>query len=76
MKKEVAKLNRISGQIAGLTRMIENEEGCEKVLDQFSAVKGALNGVLDDYLSSNLQKCFKTSQAERAEKIIKQISKK
>jgi len=47
------RLRRISGQVGGLERMVEEERYCIDILTQISAVQAALDkvsiGVLDDH---------------------------
>ena len=49
------RLRRIEGQVRGLQRMVEEDRYCINVLEQVSAVTGALNSValvlLDDHLA-------------------------
>jgi CsoR family transcriptional regulator, copper-sensing transcriptional repressor len=76
MKKEIAKLNRVAGQIKGLARMIEEEKNCDKIIIQFQATKGALNSIFSNYLNDNLTECMRENKPEQLKEIIKQISKK
>lgn len=76
MKKEIARLNRVAGQIKGLTKMIEQEKSCEKIIVQFQAAKGALDSIFSEYLNDNLTECMRADKPRQLKKIIKQISKK
>jgi DNA-binding FrmR family transcriptional regulator len=51
------RMGRISGQIAGIQRMIEGERTCNEILQQVTAVRSALDqlGVL--LLTEHLQTC-------------------
>jgi DNA-binding FrmR family transcriptional regulator len=42
-KKLLDRLARIEGQVRGLGDMIEREETCESIVQQISALRGALN---------------------------------
>jgi len=75
MDDVIARLKRVGGQIQGLVRMIENEEGCEKVITQFQAAKAALDNTFSLVLSRNLHKCVSEQDAENIGKILKLISK-
>lgn len=75
MKKEIAKINRIIGQMQGLSKMIENNSGCEKIIVQFQAVKGALDSVFNDVLNNNLEKCLRGPRSKEIKMILKQIAK-
>ena len=73
-KKMVARLKRIEGQIGGLHRMIETETYCVEVLNQFSAVQGALSKAAQIILEAHLETCVATaaasgSDAEAREKL-------
>lgn len=75
MDDVIARLKRVGGQIQGLVRMIENEEGCEKVITQFQAAKAALDTTFSLVLNRNLHKCMSEQDAENIGKILKLISK-
>jgi CsoR family transcriptional regulator, copper-sensing transcriptional repressor len=49
----IGRLNRIEGQVRGVTRMVEDERYCIDVLTQINAVRAALDkvalGLLDDH---------------------------
>lgn len=76
MQKETARLNKISGQIQGLSRMIEAHEDCEKIIVQFQAIKGAIDAVFHDVLTDNLDRCLSGKNPKELKTILKQISKK
>lgn len=44
-KSILVRLRRIEGQVKGIQRMIEEEEDCEQILNQVSAVRSAVNQV-------------------------------
>lgn len=62
----ITRLNRVSGQINGITKMIENGEDCEKVLLQLYACTCALKKTSNIILKSHLNTCVKES-IERGE---------
>lgn len=53
------RLKRIEGQVRGILRMIEEKQGCEKVLQQLSAARSALYRVGTSYISMNMEECLK-----------------
>ena len=53
----INRLNRISGQINGITKMIENDAYCNDVLIQLSAVKSAVNSLSSQILENHLFTC-------------------
>lgn len=51
IKKELtSRINRISGQLSGIIRMISDNVYCDDVLNQLSSVISALNGTKKFYL--------------------------
>lgn len=51
-KRIINRLNRINGQINGVSKMIENDAYCNDVLIQLSAVKNSIKS-LSSYISEN-----------------------
>ncbi len=61
-KKQVAKrLNRISGQVEGIKRMVGGSRYCIDVLNQIAAVRAALSGVGQFILEDHMKTCVTTS---------------
>ena len=50
-KKMLNRLRRIEGQIRGVAGMIEKEEECEAVVQQFAAVRKAMDRAFFDLMS-------------------------
>jgi len=78
MKKETkkrleARLKRVSGQVTGIQRMMEEERYCIDVLTQLSAAKAALGKVSAMLLESHLQTCVKVAfeSDDKAERAVK-----
>lgn len=57
-KKLVNRLNRIEGQISGIARMIEEDQYCDDVLTQISAVRSALGSVAEMLFKAHLNTCI------------------
>jgi DNA-binding FrmR family transcriptional regulator len=57
-KKIKARVNRISGQVAGISRMIDEDRYCVDVLNQISAVRSALDALGVEMLTSHLESCL------------------
>ena len=53
----INRLNRIGGQISGITKMIENDEYCNDVLIQLSAVKNSVKSLSTHILENHLYMC-------------------
>ena len=51
------KLNRIEGQVRGITKMVEEDRYCIDVITQIDAVKAALNRVEHDILRDHVAHC-------------------
>ena len=50
-KKMLNRLRRIEGQVRGVIGMIEKEEDCEPVVQQFAAVRKAMDRAFFDLMS-------------------------
>ncbi len=56
-KKIRSRVNRISGQVNGVSKMIEEDRYCLDILDQISAVRSALDSLGVELLTSHLETC-------------------
>ena len=57
----IPSLNRISGQIKGVARMVEEGQYCINILDQLRAAKSAITTVENKILEKHIQECVTTS---------------
>ena len=69
----IKRLNRIAGQVQGVSRMIENERYCIDVLTQMAAIKSALAKVESAVLKQHAATCVSQAiasgdEAEQREK--------
>ena len=55
--KLINRLNRIEGQVRGITRMIEDDRYCIDLLTQLQAVRAALHRVETEVLKDHLDHC-------------------
>lgn len=55
--KVINRLNRIEGQVRGITRMVEDDRYCVDVLTQLQAVRAALLRVESEVLKDHLDHC-------------------
>lgn len=62
------RLNRISGQIEGIKKMIEEGRYCPDILIQLRAVRSALKAVESHVLQTHLQHCVAQSFDSETEK--------
>lgn len=73
-KEELAHLNRVSGQVDGVKRMIGEGRYCPEILTQLRAIRSALKAIelriLDTHLSSCVDQVFLfQNQIEQKKKI-------
>jgi CsoR family transcriptional regulator, copper-sensing transcriptional repressor len=55
--KVLSRIKRITGQITGIQRMIEEDRYCVDILNQISAVRSALDALGVELLTSHLETC-------------------
>lgn len=55
--KVLNRLNRIEGQVRGITRMVEDDRYCVDILTQLQAVRAALSRVETEVLKDHLDHC-------------------
>ncbi|MBS4168214.1 metal-sensitive transcriptional regulator [Parachlamydia sp. AcF125] len=72
--KELANLNRISGQIEGIKKMIQESRYCPEILTQLRAIRSAIKSIelriLDVHLTSCVtQASLSNDQKEQKRKI-------
>lgn len=53
----INRLNRISGQISGINKMIENDAYCNDVLIQLKAVESSVRSLSNHILENHLYNC-------------------
>ena len=74
----VRRLNRIEGQVKGLSRMLESERYCIDILHQIQATKAALTKVETELLRAHARECVdealeEGSLDEQREKIVELV---
>lgn len=72
--KQMPHLNRVSGQIDGIKKMIEEGRYCPEILTQLRAIRSAIKSIelsiLDTHLSSCVtEACLSQDHAEQRKKI-------
>ena len=55
--ENLGRLNKISGQINGIKKMIEEERYCIDIITQVRAVRSALKSIENNILEKHLQHC-------------------
>ncbi len=53
----INRLNRLNGQIKGITKMVENDAYCNDLLIQLSAVENSVKSLSTNILESHLYNC-------------------
>ena len=56
-KKLLQRLNRISGQVGGIQRMVEEDKYCVDILTQIAAVRSALDQLGVELLTDHIASC-------------------
>lgn len=56
-KRIISRLNRINGQINGITKMVENDAYCNDLLIQLSAVENSVKSLSSLILENHLYTC-------------------
>lgn len=70
--KELGRLNRISGQLEGVKKMITENRYCPDILIQLKAIRSAIRAVESNILSTHLRSCVAqsfNSDTEKEQKI-------
>lgn len=63
-QSEIGKLNRISGQVEGIKKMIEDGRHCPDILTQLRAARAAMRTVEANVLETHLQHCITDALAQ------------
>ena len=58
-KKELSRINRIKGQVEGVSRMIQEQAYCPSILTQIQAVRSALASLQASILANHLEHCVR-----------------
>lgn len=73
------RLNRIQGQIRGISRMIEEDRYCVEVLQQIASMQSATDAVAMILLENHVRGCvaegLRTGKEERVEEMVDVIRK-
>ena len=65
---QISRLNRISGQIEGIKKMIHEQRYCLDILMQITAVRSALKSVEENILERHLNSCVMNAMQSDSEK--------
>jgi CsoR family transcriptional regulator, copper-sensing transcriptional repressor len=73
-RKLLTRINRISGQIAGVQRMVEEDRYCVQILHQISAVRSALDSLGIELLTKHLESCVIKSDPDAVHECAKPMT--
>lgn len=75
LSRIITQLNRVSGQVDGIIKMIENERKCIDVVNQIVAARNSLSSVGRELLISQAKSCSKDSDYEQLETVLQKLFK-
>lgn len=64
------RINRIIGQLKGISRMVEEKRDCSDVLQQVSAIKKAIDGLSKEIVVSNMCQFLPEKDISKVERMI------
>jgi DNA-binding FrmR family transcriptional regulator len=71
--KVLNRLRRVSGQVGGLERMVEEERYCIDILTQISAAQAALDRVALELLDDHARHCVVGATEENREEMTEEM---
>ncbi|MGM9886194.1 MULTISPECIES: metal-sensitive transcriptional regulator [unclassified Lactococcus] len=74
-KKMKNRLNRATGQLQGVLRMMEDDKECVDVITQLSAVRSSIDTLIGVIVAENLKACLLDQEMEDKEEKIEQAIK-
>lgn len=76
----IKRLNRIQGQVRGISKMIDEDRYCSDILTQVSAIKSALDEtalkLLENYIQSCVRGAIKSGEGDGAISELTDVSRK
>ena len=72
-KNQVNRLKRISGQVNGVVKMVEEQRYCLDIITQIKAIKSALVSVENNIVEEHLNHCLSSAMLTKDEKVAKGI---
>jgi len=77
--REISRMHRIEGQARGISKMMEEDRYCIDILQQISAMEGALRAVRAKVLNIHANHCIEEAmasgdKADQAEKVAELIA--
>ena len=72
-KQLIHRLNRISGQVEGIKKMIEEDRYCDDLLTQLLAVDKAVKSLSSVILEKHMYSCIKKEVAEGNLEVVDEV---
>lgn len=73
MKTKQQLINNITGQLNGISKMIDEKKDCSSVIIQLKAVKSAINNLTNKYIEDNIMNCVKNDCSKRNKELMKNL---
>ena len=67
------RLNRIAGQIAGISRMVEEDRYCDDILIQLSAVNKSIKSLANHIVENHMYRCVLSDIEKGHYEIIEEV---
>lgn len=71
--KITAQLNRIQGQVAGISKMYLDGRDCIEIVQQMAAARNALGRAARDVLSGEATRCSRERRYEDLDAVLKEV---
>lgn len=68
-------LNRIKGQVEGLTRMYQEDRSCVEIVRQITAARNSLGRVARDLLTDRVEHCQTVESSAELNQILAELFK-
>jgi DNA-binding FrmR family transcriptional regulator len=75
MKNITDRIHRLQGQLSKIETQLEANTACDLVIPQLLATKGALDGIVREYLHYSLDSCVDAKDIESMKQVIKLLIK-
>ncbi|MBN22451.1 MAG: hypothetical protein CL678_14300 [Bdellovibrionaceae bacterium] len=62
---QISRLNRIEGQVRGLSKMVEEGRYCIDIVTQMKAIRSALNAVEANIINEHLNHCLTKAMSSK-----------
>lgn len=73
-KALVSRINRITGHLESVKRMIEENRSCSEILIQIAAIRSSINGLGQTILQGHLEHCIVDAAKKGDQKVIDDLN--